>query len=97
MPSKTPTKPSRRRNAAGPHLVCSKKRSALKERIRTLDKLVDELEASIRLQELRVDILNDVLRTVVETMGLELVLDPFGSGLTHDEGLEGKSTNKPPS
>ncbi len=82
-----PTKPKARRNATATHAQCSTKRGVLKERIRALDTTVNELEGKLHLNELRVDILNDVLKTIVETMGLEGVLDPFGAGLspTKDE------------
>ncbi len=96
MPRKTPTKPSRASRPANTHLQCSAKRTLLKDRIRKLDTEQLVLADAVALQALRVDILQDVLKSVVETMGLEMILDPFGSGLNHEED-EGKTSNSPPS
>ncbi len=95
MPKYTPTKPKVSGRKRPGHEQCSKKRTVLKERIRDLNTLVDDLESKYRLQELRVDILNDVLKTVIETMGLEQILDPFGAGLTREKD-EGKQLKDPP-
>ncbi len=99
MPKKTPTKKtSPRRYAGGSHAKCAEKRTALKERIRLLTTDVDMITTKYELLELQLDIYRDVLQTVIETMGLEIVLDPFGSGLpdsvlaTGDKALKGPPT-----
>ncbi len=82
-----------RRSAAVHHAECSKKRSILKERIRALSLLVDELETENRLTRMHVDVLHGTLTTVVESLGLGVVLDPFGADLrtpTPDKGNPNK-------
>ncbi len=85
-----------RRSAASSHAECSKKRSILKERLAATNIQVEALETEKDLLILRMDILHDIIATVVETMGLEVVLDPFGHGLPTELPAEGKD-NKPPS
>ncbi len=92
---KTPTKAKPRRYTAVKHTECSKKRTLLKERIRALEARLEECESATTLSILQVDILHDVLKSVVETMGLESVLDPFGAGLTPAE-LEPVTNKKTP-
>ncbi len=95
MASKPPTKPKRRRSASRSHAECSSKRTLLKQRIRDLKTELDECIQEARLARLQVDILHDVVATIVGTMGLEGVLDPFGAGLTPAKE-EGKSNDNPP-
>lgn len=99
--AKTPTKPAgkaggRRRNAARQHAECSAKRTILKQRIRNLTTQLDSLQGELLLVKMHTDILHSTLATVVETMGLEGVLDPFGEGLTPEALEANKSSDHRP-
>ncbi len=76
---KTPQKPRKPRSSV--HQGCSKKRSLLKERIRTLEERVDELTGKIQSVELISSIYKDDLQLVIEAVGLRHLFDPFGADL----------------
>ncbi len=75
----TPPDQKRRRNASVAHAKCADKRTLLKERIRKLEQQTDDLSSEILLADVRWQALHDALSKVVEVMGLEIILDPFGN------------------
>ncbi len=91
---KTPTKTPRRRSASRVHAACSEKRTLLKQRIVKVSNQVMELTDELSLTQLRLDILGDVLKSVIEALDLSAVLDPFGASLSPAE--EGKPNGSPP-